>query len=264
MPISVRKLAQLLGVSPASVSLALNGKPGVSEETREKILAAALQHGLKPVSAPAAVRKSSDITLAVYRKHGSICGDTEFFSAVDAGDDLGRVEQRLGRDTAAVEAGAADLAVLDHRGLEPALGGMERGDIAAGTRADDKQLIIRHNRWYPFLRQRRTNPMRGAAQTVISPERAELPQDARRILSDMTQTNASDAPRMVRRCLKYPAHAGARRDPLRPYRIPAASERGRTDPPPQSGRRRAPRAAARRTPFPSHRCRRSRLRTVRP
>lgn len=84
MPISVRKLAQLLGVSPASVSLALNGKPGVSEETREKILAAALQHGLKPVSAPAA-RKSSDITLAVYRKHGSICGDTEFFSAVIEG-----------------------------------------------------------------------------------------------------------------------------------------------------------------------------------
>lgn len=85
MPISVRKLAQLLGVSPASVSLALNGKPGVSEETREKILAAALQHGLKPVSAPAAVRRSSDITLAVYRKHGSICGDTEFFSAVIEG-----------------------------------------------------------------------------------------------------------------------------------------------------------------------------------
>ena len=85
MPISVRKLAQLLGVSPASVSLALNGKPGVSEETREKILAAALQHGLKPVSAPAAMRRSSDITLAVYRKHGSICGDTEFFSAVIEG-----------------------------------------------------------------------------------------------------------------------------------------------------------------------------------
>lgn len=85
MPISVRKLAQLLGVSPASVSLALNGKPGVSEETREKILAAALQHGLKPISAPAAVRRSSDITLAVYRKHGSICGDTEFFSAVIEG-----------------------------------------------------------------------------------------------------------------------------------------------------------------------------------
>lgn len=85
MPISVRKLAQLLGVSPASVSLALNGKPGVSEETREKILAAALQHGLKPVSPPAAVRRSSDITLAVYRKHGSICGDTEFFSAVIEG-----------------------------------------------------------------------------------------------------------------------------------------------------------------------------------
>lgn len=85
MPISVRKLGQLLGVSPASVSLALNGKPGVSEETREKILAAALQHGLKPVSAPAAVRRSSDITLAVYRKHGSICGDTEFFSAVIEG-----------------------------------------------------------------------------------------------------------------------------------------------------------------------------------
>ena len=85
MAISVRRLAQLLGVSPASVSLALNGKPGVGEETRERILAAAQQHGLKPAAPAAALRRPMDITLAVYRKHGSICGDTEFFSAVIEG-----------------------------------------------------------------------------------------------------------------------------------------------------------------------------------
>ena len=43
--ISMRELADLLGVSTASVSVALRGKPGISEETRKRILEEAHKHG---------------------------------------------------------------------------------------------------------------------------------------------------------------------------------------------------------------------------
>ena len=42
--ITNQDIAKLAGVSPAVVSLAINGKPGVSEETRQKVLAIARQH----------------------------------------------------------------------------------------------------------------------------------------------------------------------------------------------------------------------------
>lgn len=40
-------LARLLGVSPAAVSYALHGRPGVSDELRKQILAAAAEHGVR-------------------------------------------------------------------------------------------------------------------------------------------------------------------------------------------------------------------------
>src|SRR5699024_4197049 len=43
--ITAKDIAEKLGVSTASVSVALNGKPGVSQATREKILAAAAAMG---------------------------------------------------------------------------------------------------------------------------------------------------------------------------------------------------------------------------
>ena len=43
--ITARDLANMLGISTAAVSMALNGKPGVSSETRTKVLAAATKLG---------------------------------------------------------------------------------------------------------------------------------------------------------------------------------------------------------------------------
>ena len=43
--ISMRELADLLGVSTASVSVALRGKSGISEETRRRILEEAHRQG---------------------------------------------------------------------------------------------------------------------------------------------------------------------------------------------------------------------------
>lgn len=43
--ITAKELAKKLGISPAAVSLALNGRPGVSVQTRERVLEAAMQMG---------------------------------------------------------------------------------------------------------------------------------------------------------------------------------------------------------------------------
>lgn len=83
MSISSKELAEILGVSPSSVSIALNGKSGISDETREMILKAAEDYDLRRSK-----RRSSQaqfINLVIYKKHGLVYGDTAFFSAVIEG-----------------------------------------------------------------------------------------------------------------------------------------------------------------------------------
>ena len=45
---TAKDIAKKLGLSPATVSVALNGKPGVSQATRERVLAAAAELGSQP------------------------------------------------------------------------------------------------------------------------------------------------------------------------------------------------------------------------
>ena len=53
------------------------------------------------------------------------------------------LEQRLGRNAAPVEAGAAERRrALDHGGLEAQLRGADRGDVAAGPGADDDDVVF--------------------------------------------------------------------------------------------------------------------------
>lgn len=92
MGISSKELAEKLGVSPSSVSIALNGKPGISGKTREKILAAAEAYGLERPMRRASV--SPYINLVIYKKHGLVYGDTPFFSTVIEG--IGKEVARLG------------------------------------------------------------------------------------------------------------------------------------------------------------------------
>src|SRR5262249_55063769 len=55
-------------------------------------------------------------------------------------------QQRLGRDTAPVEADAAEMFALDQRRLKAELGTANGSDITARTTADDNQIkcILRH------------------------------------------------------------------------------------------------------------------------
>ena len=83
MSITAKELAEKLGISASAVSIALNGKKGISDEKRDFILRAAKEYGLKRP-----LRKSFSstfINLVIFKKHGMVYGDTPFFAAVTEG-----------------------------------------------------------------------------------------------------------------------------------------------------------------------------------
>jgi len=88
MGLKVKDIAGMLKVSPATVSLVLNNKPGISEETRRRILKAVedLGYSTNMLSKPA-LKSQGSIRFIVYKKHGNVVSDTPFFSALMEGID---------------------------------------------------------------------------------------------------------------------------------------------------------------------------------
>lgn len=78
--ITNRDIARLAGVSPAAVSIAINGKPGVSDETREKILSIARQQNYCTGTISARViRERSTFIAALFRTDAQL-EDQAFYS----------------------------------------------------------------------------------------------------------------------------------------------------------------------------------------
>lgn len=74
MKISIKRLSELSGFSPATVSNALNGRRSVSPETSEKIIRLAREHGY------ATKEQSKRIRLVTFRDSGEVFSDSPFFS----------------------------------------------------------------------------------------------------------------------------------------------------------------------------------------
>ncbi|MBR7174862.1 MAG: LacI family DNA-binding transcriptional regulator [Clostridia bacterium] len=84
--ITAKELARLLHLSESAVSLALNNKPGVSRETRKRVVEEARTRGYDfSRKATATDKKKGTICFAVYRKSGAVVGDTPFFSELTDG-----------------------------------------------------------------------------------------------------------------------------------------------------------------------------------
>lgn len=84
--ITAKELAVMLHLSESAVSLALNDKPGVSRETRKRVLEAARDNGYDFArKALGREQKRGTICFAVYRKSGAVVGDTPFFSELTDG-----------------------------------------------------------------------------------------------------------------------------------------------------------------------------------
>ena len=82
MAVTAKELASQLGLSEAAVSLALNNKPGVSTETRRRVLEAARAGGYDLTGKAQALKaKIGAFCFVIYKKSGAVVDDTPFFSA---------------------------------------------------------------------------------------------------------------------------------------------------------------------------------------
>ncbi len=88
MPLRIKDIANELNISYATVSLVLNNKPGISEETRQKVLKLVEEKGYSTnlLSKPA-LKNNRNIRFVIYKKHGKVVSDTPFFSALIEGID---------------------------------------------------------------------------------------------------------------------------------------------------------------------------------
>lgn len=85
MSISAKELAKKLNVSPATISMVLNNKAGISSSTREMILSAAAEYGYDLTRHASHIEEIYNICFLIYRKSGKVVSDTPFFSDLTEG-----------------------------------------------------------------------------------------------------------------------------------------------------------------------------------
>ena len=85
MGITAKELASKLGLSAAAVSMALNNKAGVSEQTREEVIRAAREYGYDFQKIRRAHLSRGKVAYVIFRRHSIIEGDTGFFSQITEG-----------------------------------------------------------------------------------------------------------------------------------------------------------------------------------
>lgn len=95
--VTIADIARLAGVSPGAVSFALNGRPGVSEETRARILEIADANDWAPSSTARALvgAKAGVVGLAVNRPARTL-GSEAFFTDLIAGAQSSLGARRIG------------------------------------------------------------------------------------------------------------------------------------------------------------------------
>src|SRR6478609_2083319 len=86
MAVTISDVASAAGVSKGAVSLALNGQPGVGEETRQRILEAAKALGWTPSLRARGLKSSKSYALGlVIARNPKLLGSDPFFPAFIAG-----------------------------------------------------------------------------------------------------------------------------------------------------------------------------------
>lgn len=85
MGITAKELAKKMNLSATAVSMALNGKPGVSTQTRNRIIKEAEKYGYDFSRLAMKKNKSGEIYCIIYRTHNAILNYTPIFSELTDG-----------------------------------------------------------------------------------------------------------------------------------------------------------------------------------
>ena len=91
---NIRELAKLIDVSPAAISIVLNNKKGVSDETREIVLQAVRKYNYTPVKRAKSVEKNRNVLVLKYYRSGVFVEENQGFIA----GILDAIENRLQKD----------------------------------------------------------------------------------------------------------------------------------------------------------------------
>ena len=84
--VTIHEMARRLGISVASVSYALNGRPGVGEATRERVLALARELDWHPSSSARALSRSRTDTIGmVLRRDPELLGQEPYYMSLLSG-----------------------------------------------------------------------------------------------------------------------------------------------------------------------------------
>jgi len=105
MSITVKELAKMCNLSEAAVSMALRNKPGVSSETRRRIMELAKQHGYDFSRALKQAGNTRHITFAIYKRQGAVVGETPFFSELSEGIEIACADNQYNLQIAYIHKG---------------------------------------------------------------------------------------------------------------------------------------------------------------
>ncbi len=135
--VTITDIARMAGVSPGAVSFALNGRPGVSDQTRSRILSIAQEHQWVPSSAARALvgSRAGVIGFAVNRS-ASTLGTEAFFTDLIAGVQSALAEFHIAMQMVLVSSIEEEVATYRHwRGANQV-----DGVIVIDPRDDDPRL----------------------------------------------------------------------------------------------------------------------------
>ena len=79
----IKDIAELVSLSPATVSMVLNNRPGFSDETRARVMEAARQlNYLSAATKRIAADMTENLPFVICKRHGQVVSETPFFSAL--------------------------------------------------------------------------------------------------------------------------------------------------------------------------------------
>lgn len=136
---TIADIARRLGVSKAAVSFALNDRPGVSVELRERVLAVAAELRYRPNSAALALGRSRvDVIGLVINRPARTLGTEAFFPELMAGIQAGLSETHTGLQTLVVSSLEEELAAYSTWQATQRVDGV----IVVDPRRDDARIAL--------------------------------------------------------------------------------------------------------------------------